>query len=203
MTEVKRLDSVEVDPLEMLNVDLEREVIKAVPAPQPVSALGGPVKKLNYSHEAMVDQIISNPGISQNALAAKFGYSPSWISQVISSDMFQELLAKRKNEIVDPVVRATVEDHFKGLISRSLDLLKEKLNKPAAEIPDNLVLRTLEISSRAMGYGARTDTTKVEVEVSVDEHLEKLSGNLTRLLERKKLEAIEGTATLVNMEDEG
>jgi len=160
-----------------------------------------PVKKLNYSHEAMIDLIIATPGISQNEIAARFGYSASWVSQVRCSDMFQEMLAKRRNEIVDPALLASVEDNFKGLISRSMDLLKEKLDSPANDVSDILVLRTLEISSRALGYGARTDPN-VKVEVNIGDHLEKLGGNLVRLLEKKKQEAIEGTAVRIEMEDD-
>ena len=31
------------------------------------------IQKLNYSHDAVIDQIIAQPGISNNELAAMFG----------------------------------------------------------------------------------------------------------------------------------
>ncbi len=47
----------------------------------PVSLLGGTqsaanaIKKVSYTHDTMIDLILGNPGISQTAIAAHFGYS--------------------------------------------------------------------------------------------------------------------------------
>jgi hypothetical protein len=148
------------------------------------------IQKVSYTHDAMIDLIIANPAVSQNALAAHFGYSASWVSQVIASDAFQARLAERTKDLVDPTIRATVEDRFKALVLRSLDILREKLDNPSHTVPDNLALRTLELSSRALGYGARHDPTP-PAPVNVSVHLENLGGNLVQLLRKKKLEASE------------
>lgn len=147
-------------------------------------SIPGPVKKLNYSHEAMVDIIIANPGMRQDDIAAKFGYSASWISQIISSDAFQSRLMERKDEIVDPALRATVKEQLEGVIFRSIEIIKQKLSKPAEDIPDNLALRSLELATRANGYGA--DTKPKDSAVNVHVHLEAMAGNLTQLLRRGK-----------------
>lgn len=154
----------------------------AAPAPKGIA-------KLRYTHDAMVDLIIANPAISQNDLAARFGYSASWVSQVIASDAFQTRLAERSEELVDPTIRATVKDRFEALVLRSLDILRQKLDRPTADIPDQLALRTLDIASRAAGYGAKVEATKVEV--NVHQNLEVLGENLVRLLHRKKVEVID------------
>lgn len=145
----------------------------------------GVIQKINYSHDGMINLLLSNRGISQNALAAHFGYSPSWISQVMSSDAFQSRLAERAAEIEDPVLRASIEDGLKGILARSMELLKEKLDKP--DPPDNLVLRSIELSSKALGYGAK-ETTVVVNHNEVTNHLEVLGGRLTDLLRNKKSE---------------
>jgi predicted transcriptional regulator len=170
-------------------VDQELEAVLAA-ARAKSEGLKQPIAKVNYSHTAMIDLIIAQPGVSQNEIARYFGYTPAWISQVISSDAFQSALAKRREEIVDPLMRETVETQFKALVSRSLDILQQKLNRPALEIPDNLALRTLEIASRAAGYGAKDDSppqNNTPVEVNI--HLEQLGGGLVALLQRKRLEA--------------
>lgn len=171
-------------------VDQELEAVLAA-ARAKSEAVKQPIAKVNYSHAAMIDLIIAQPGISQNEIARYFGYTPAWISQVISSDAFQSALAKRREEIVDPLMRETVETQFKALVSRSLDILQQKLNRPALEIPDNLALRTLEIASRAAGYGAKDDSdpSKGNTTVEVNLHLEQLGGGLVALLQRKKREA--------------
>src|SRR5450755_4533251 len=91
---------------------------------KPVAA----VAKLNYSHDGMIDLIIANRGISQNEIAKRFGYSASWVSQVMTSDAFQARLAERTLEIIDPTLRATVEQQLKGILARSMEILKIKLD---------------------------------------------------------------------------
>lgn len=158
-------------------------VPKAWPSPAPQA-----IQKLHYTHDAMIDLIIANPAIHQNELAARFGYTASWVSTLMATDAFQNRLAERTKELVDPAIRASVEEQFKGMVLRSLDILRQKLDKPAADIPDNLALRTLELSSRALGYGARVETPPTQVGVSVEVHLEQMGDNLVKLLQRKKAE---------------
>jgi DNA-binding MarR family transcriptional regulator len=146
------------------------------------------VAKVSYTHDAMIDLIIQDPCISQQQLAAHFNYTASWVSQIIASDSFQARLAERTQDLVDPTIRATVQDRFKAIVLRSLEILQAKLERPAHQIPDNLVLRSLETSSRALGYGARE--AQPGPAVNVEFHLEGLADNLTKLLARKKAEIL-------------
>lgn len=123
--------------------------------------------KVRYTHDAMIDQIIENPWVSQNELAAIFGYSPGWISTIIASDAFQEKLAARKDELVDPRIRATVEERFRGLVLRSMEVLQEKLSLPAHQIEAKVALATLETASRALGYGARDPRAAATVNAQI------------------------------------
>jgi predicted transcriptional regulator len=150
------------------------------------------VAKLRYTHEAMVDQIIANPGISQNDLGALFGYSASWVSRILSSDAFQAKLAERSEQLIDPAIRSSVEDRFKGMVLRSMEILAEKLDRPSKEVPDQLVLRSLELSSRALGYGAKKEEAPQQT-VNLSVHLENLGEGLVELLKRKKTQAIEAS----------
>lgn len=149
------------------------------PAPRPA------ILKVNYSHKAMADMILTEPAISQNELGRRFGYSPSWISTVLATDAFQAMLSERQEQIVDPVLRIKVKDQLEGLMLRSMEILREKLNAPSNCVPDQLVLRSLELSSRAAGYGARSET---KVEVNVSTHIEQHGEQLLNLLRRKKAE---------------
>lgn len=137
----------------------------------------------------MIDLIIANPCISQNELARHFGYTPGWVSQIISSDAFQAKMAERTKDIIDPTLKAGVEDRFRGIVFRSMEILQEKLNRPTADIPDNLALRSLELGSRALGYGGNRDTPAVSINISA--HLEELGGRLTSLLRKEKTRVIE------------
>ena len=161
--------------------ELESEFMPMRPSDPQVA--GGRPPRINYTHEAMADLIIANPGISQNEIAARFGYTASWVSTVMTSDAFQAFYAKRCSEVIDPALMASVEHRFKAVCDRALNIVMEKLNKPSAEIPDQLALQSLQIAAKAAGFGARvelppTNTTEVHV------HLDNLAGNLTRLLKR-------------------
>jgi hypothetical protein len=150
------------------------------------------IAKVRYTHEAMIDLLLARPEMSQNELAAYFGYSASWICTILASDAFQARYAERSRDLIDPIVRATVEERFKGLVSRSLEILEEKLSKPSHQVPDQLALRTFELSTRAAGYGSRDQTPPV-APVEMHVHLEQLGGGLVDLLKRKRVEAaIEG-----------
>lgn len=182
----------EAESLEKL---LDEAVELQTPSAPPLR-VNGAIQKVRYTHDAMIDLIIANPAISQNELAYQFGYSAGWVSQVIASDAFQAKLLSRTQDLVDPTIRATVEDRFKALVLRSMDILRAKLNVAPEAVSDNLALRTLELSSRALGYGARAEappTPPAEVHL----HLDTLGERLVGLLRQKKLEAIEGTSTEV------
>lgn len=111
------------------------------------------IQKVHYSHDAMIDLIIESPWVSQNELAAHFGYTAGWVSQVIAADAFQARLAERKNELVDPAIRATIEERFKALVIQSFEVLKRKLEAP--RVSDELALGAMNGAAKALGYGAR------------------------------------------------
>jgi hypothetical protein len=138
----------------------------------------------------MIDQILANPCISQNELAAVFGYTASWVSLVMASDAFKARLAEKSKDLIDPILRATVEERFKGLVLRSLEILQEKLNRPPKDVPDQLALRTFELSSRAAGYGVK-DPNPAQTPGDLHIHLEAMGEQLTGLLRRKRAEIID------------
>lgn len=113
----------------------------------------GRLGKVSYTHDAMIDLIVGNPTVSQNELAASFGYSVGWVSNIMASDAFQARLAQRKDELIDPVLRMTIEERFKGLVQRSLDVLMEKLSRPTSVIPDNLALQAAALGARGASLG--------------------------------------------------
>ena len=110
------------------------------------------LQKLRYSHEAMIDIIIAEPGIKQNELAAKFGVSVPWISRIIGSDAFQGALAKRREELTDPFLVATIEERMTGVAMQALDVIGEKL---ATTQNVDVALKAIDITSKALGFGAK------------------------------------------------
>lgn len=112
--------------------------------------VAGGIQKVRYTHEDMIDFILANPGVAQGEIARRYGYTQAWVSRIISSDAFRAMYARRRDEVVDPVVLQEVEERFRALTLRSLDVVMEKL-----EVNPTLDggLKALEIASRAQGYG--------------------------------------------------
>lgn len=109
------------------------------------------IDRISYTHDAVIDFIIANPQASQGQIAAQFGYTPAWMSIIINSDAFQARLRSRRNEVVDPALVATVNDRFKGVLSRSLEKLADLLETPSP--PPNVILKAVELGARGLDVG--------------------------------------------------
>jgi len=138
--------------------------------------------------------MIAHPEWHAYEWAQHFGYSQSWISQLICSDAFREQLAARQQEIVDPRLRATVEERFKANLQTALDLISDRLASGA--VGDSFLLRTAEMSARALGYGAKAPVSQAPVELNL--HLHQMSDALTRLLHEKRGAVVDVTPTPVS-----
>ena len=117
------------------------------------------IARVKYSHDAMIDHMLENPSISQTQLAAMFGYTGPWVSRVMNSDAFLARLAERKSDLVDPSIALTLDEKFRSLASQSLDIIQEKLH--STRNPDT-ALKALELSTKALGYGARQQNLNVQ-----------------------------------------
>ncbi len=111
----------------------------------------GAVAKMNYSHQDMIDFIISNPGCTLKQVASRYGYTEAWICNVQASDAWKSAFAARRAEIVDPTLVQTVNERFEGITILSLERLKQKLEAP--QVSDNVVLKAVELGAKAMGVG--------------------------------------------------
>lgn len=117
------------------------------------------IARVKYTHDAMIDLIVANPAVSQADIAKHFGYTQPWVSRIMNSDAFQARLALRKEELVDPSIVASIDEKLRALASKSLDVVLEKLT---ATNSADIGLKALEISSRALGYGARQQNLNVQ-----------------------------------------
>lgn len=143
------------------------------------------VAKVRYSHDAMVDLLIQNPGISQGALAAHFGYTQSWVCTIMASDAFQVRLASRRHELIDPEIAATIEERYKALATVSVNKLIEHMNRPMVEIDPEVLLKAAALGAKAVGIGGHAPPP---AQRDADERLNELAGKLTGLLSHKRTE---------------
>lgn len=129
------------------------------PSPQPltpmtelvIEAAASTSLAASYSHAAMVQLMVDNPTWSHKKFAAHWGKGAGWFASVLASDAFQSELDKRRGEIPNPELTATMDERFRALALRSLDVLQDKLG--GKEVSDNIVLRATEIGVKALGMG--------------------------------------------------
>lgn len=117
------------------------------------------IARVKYTHDAMIDLIIANPAMAQGQLATHFGYTGPWVSRIMNSDAFQARLAIRKADIVDPCLVASIDEKLRTMASKSLDLVIQRLE---LGVDFDSALKAVEISSKALGYGARQQNLTVQ-----------------------------------------
>lgn len=130
--------------------------------------------KASFSYEALADVLILNPRISGKELSKTFGYTESWISIVMNSDAFQVVMQRRKGDLVDPILRSTLEDHYRALAMKSCHVLMEKLSAPVSVVSDDLALK-------AASLGAQMFKTMAPVAVAPESSIDKLADRLIAL----------------------
>lgn len=138
--------------------------------------VGAKPPRLRYSHHAMADMVLMNPGISQNSIAAIFGRTPSWVSTIFNSDAFQTLLAQRRAELIDPEIVLSLRERATAVATKSMQVIQEKLHH--AEVSDNFVLRAFELSAKATGLGGNAAPPPAP---NAAEFLPELANRLMRL----------------------
>lgn len=161
------------------------------PSPAPTM---GRLKKLSYTHDSLIDLIIERPDLTQNQLAAHFGYTPGWISNILASDAFQVKMAARREQIIDPEIKASIEERFRALVIRSLAVLQEKLN--ATQVSDNVALRAAELGAKALGIGGHAAPKPS----SDPDRLARLAERLVSLQSGVRERVINGEAQVLSVE---
>ena len=129
---------------------------------------GQAVDKVGYSHDKMIDIIIANPRVKQDDLAATFGYTPGWVSRIMSSDAFRVRMAVRRSELVDPIISATLEDRFAALAMRGVEIMQQKLDVPAATVTFADAAKAAEIGARGLAVGGFGSKVQVDLNAQID-----------------------------------
>lgn len=117
------------------------------------------IARVKYSHDAMIDLIIAQPGVKQGEIAKHFGYTQAWVSRIMNSDAFLARLASRKADLVDPALALSIDERLRAVAAKSLDVVLEKLELvPTGEF----ALEAAAMASKALGYGARQNNLNVQ-----------------------------------------
>lgn len=142
----------------------------------------GPISTgARYSPDTMVDLMVAHPYYTPKQFAEHFGREKSWFYSVIASEAFQLRLAERKSEIADPALTATLDERFRSLTMKSLDVLHSKLD--SKEVGDMLVTKAAEIGVKALGMG---QVTAPPPSAPAPATIDQLAERLTAALEKQR-----------------
>lgn len=83
---------------------------------------------LTPTHELMADWILQNPGGTLRDMTAHFGYSASWLSQVMNSDMFKAFIREKLNGVHAHVL-ADIPTMLRGTAALAIERVNEVLQK--------------------------------------------------------------------------
>ena len=83
---------------------------------------------LTPTHELMADWILQNPGGTLRDMTAYFGYSASWLSQVMNTDMFKAHIGELLKG-VHAGVMADIPTMLRGTATLAIERMNEVLQK--------------------------------------------------------------------------
>ena len=108
--------------------------------------------KLSTTHEMLMNWLVLNPEKSLRECADHFGYTQSWVSQIIHSDLFQHALKEKQERIA-----LRVAESIPAKLARAADIAVEKLTDQLekTEDPEFILSATDKILHR-MGYAPQS-----------------------------------------------
>lgn len=107
------------------------------------------IYKVSHIHECIINEMIADPTRTITELAEIFGYSTSWMSRLTNSDSFQARLAERRQEVMDPSIRARLKDKLETVTIVALDSIQRKLESPEASA--EFAIASLGIVQQGLG----------------------------------------------------
>lgn len=124
-------------------------VAAAPPAVQPPPGRGP--GKVSFKHNEIMDYLLVNPNVKLADVAAHFGFTPGWLSQVIHSDAFQTLLREKQGYAFHSTV-LSVKEKMENIAHQALDKLSDSLaNENDAETLSGIAGNMLD----RLGFGTK------------------------------------------------
>lgn len=137
---------------------LESSILYRIMAQEPAIAKtpsGQPKGRWRWWYSAIADWMLRNPGGKLEDCARELQKHPGTISQIWRTDMFQEYLARRKEEFHqqhDFVIRSKMT----AIAEASLDIMLDTMNKKKDQIPMQRLESIAHGTLDRLGYGPKS-----------------------------------------------
>lgn len=112
----------------------------------------GKLARLSHTHDMLLNWLVLNPDRSLRECADHFGYTQSWVSSVLHSDLFQQALKEKQLAIAVRVAESIPEK-----LARAADVAIEKLTTALEKTEDpEFVLDATDKILHRMGYAPQS-----------------------------------------------
>jgi hypothetical protein len=121
-------------------------------------------KKLNATHQAILDILIEEPGLSHHSIGERLGRTPVGIGIIIRSDCFQAAYHERlssRRKTADQVFAKKLE----GVADKAIGAIEERLQFPGS-IPFASLLDTAKMALDYTGRGPKSENGGVSLTVN-------------------------------------
>lgn len=109
------------------------------------------VIKLSHTHQAIMAFMVENPEVPLDKVAAKFGYTQGWLSQLIHSSLFQAEL-HYKQDVHFGEAALSVKDRITEAAHQSLARINERVQ--SGVVSTDTLVDIAEMALKNLGYGA-------------------------------------------------
>lgn len=115
------------------------------------------IKKINWWHEAIIDWMLEYPDSKLGECAEYFQKTQGWISVIINSAAFQDLLEQRKL-LHAHMISMTLTEKLEGIAHQSLESLEKSMKATENEgvMSVGCARDTAEMAMKLLGYTARS-----------------------------------------------
>jgi len=121
-------------------------------------------KSVRWWHDHIIDDMLAHPFDTLAERGKRLGYSPSWLSVLVKSDMFRAAYSARKGELNDQL-RDSIALKMGRVADKHLEVLLEQIETKRTNIPfADLAASTNNVLEK-LGFGPpKGDRTVVNVQ---------------------------------------
>ncbi len=121
-------------------------------------------RKHYEERERAIEVILEHPEKSRKDQAALMGVSSDVFSRILSDPEFETMRTERVTQIIDPVLRETLEQ---GLLAASIKAVRVVDEKLDVEPTIHDALSTLKVTTQALGMANRKETPVVQNNIQI------------------------------------
>lgn len=119
------------------------------------------LKTLNHRHLAIIDWILANPDRTLGDCSRALGFSQSWMSQVIASDLFRDEFERRRQGLEEQEHREII-GKLRTVAKGTLDAISTRIQN-GEDCSDQLLIQGGQAALRALGYSGNAGPRQTNI----------------------------------------